>query len=144
MKNIKNSLVIVIAILCCSAASAVELLGHRWYLGILNQEALVMTDFKDQKPYLQFETNNTFTAYVGCNNISGTYSLVPPNGLEMSANNPSADNPSCAANFATLEGNFITLLRDIKVWEITNDVLYLKANSNDIISIAIFMPDKPY
>lgn len=145
MKIIKNYLVSIIVMLFCGAASAVELLGHKWYLGILNQQALIMADFPTQKPYLEFETGNTFTAYVGCHKIVGNYSLLDKNGIQLNAAvTPGSSDIKCKPDFITLENTFINSLPNVKVWEITNDVLYLKDNLNDITSIAIFMPDEPY
>jgi heat shock protein HslJ len=144
MKIIKNLLALITIMLFCGVAGAVELLGHKWYLGILNQQALIMSDFPEQKPYLQFETDNTFTAYVGCNQIVGNYSLLDKNGVQLNAAIPAATDVQCAANFVTLENTFINSLPNVKVWEITNDVLYLKSDPKDVTSIAIFMPDEPY
>jgi heat shock protein HslJ len=143
MKIIKNSFILVIGLLLCSTASAVELLGHKWYLGILNQQALIMSDFPQQKPYLQFETDNTFTAFIGCNQIVGNYSLLDKNGLQLRGIVP-ATNLQCKPDFTTLENAFLNSLPNVQVWGITNDVLYLKSNPKDITSIAIFMPDEPY
>lgn len=144
MKIVKYSLALITIILFSSGAGAVELLGHKWYLGILNQQALIMADYPEQKPYLQFETDNTFTAFIGCNRIVGNYSLIDKNGLQLNAAIPAANNIKCKPDFIALENTFINSLPNVKVWQITNDVLYLKAKVNDITSIAIFMPDEPY
>lgn len=144
MKIIKHSLALITIMLFCGVASAVELLGHKWYLGILNQQALIMADYPEQKPYLQFETDNTFTAFVGCNLIVGNYSLIDKNGLQLNAAIPAASDIKCKTDFIALEHTFMNSLPNVKVWEITNDVLYLKTNINDVTSIAIFMPDEPY
>jgi len=146
MRMIKNLLSCFI-IICCGVANAAgqaDLLGHKWYLGILNQQALIMADFTVQKPYLEFGANNKFSAFVGCNTITGTYSLTGPNGLHLSASKPTAPAATCKQKFIDIENTFISSLPNIKAWEIENEVLYLKANPNDIVSIAIFAPNKPY
>ncbi len=121
-----------------------ELFARKWYLGILNQEPLIMTNFTDQKPYLQFEKNNSFTAFVGCTKIHGTFVLIDPDGLQLQASSPVYYDVNCKQDFIDLENKFIKSLPNVKVWEITNGVLYFKNNINDIISIAIFMPNEPY
>ena len=121
-----------------------ELFAHKWYLGILDQEVLIMAKFVDQKPYLKFEPDNTFTGVVGCNHLAGTYSLTSPDGLELNVVIPSTASSTCQQEFIDLETKFITSLPRVKVVNITNNVLYFKSDIDNASSIAVFAPEEPY
>lgn len=144
--NIKKIIGLIVIIMVCGVVNAAQanLLAHKWYLGILNQEALRMADFAEQKPYLELKHGGTFSAFLGCNQIVGNFTLTGPHSIHFSVNNHGVSSVVCEQKLQDLETKFVTALQTVKVWEITNDVLYLKDNLNDRISIAIFMPHEPY
>lgn len=136
-------LIILIVSGVAYAATSDLLLSQKWYFGILNQEALTLADFKEQKAYFEFAKDNTFTASLGCGQISGTYALTPPNGLELKMVSTTTS-ATCQKQFMDLETTFINILPKVKFWRIEQHVLYFKANLDDISSIAIFSLQKPY
>lgn len=136
-----------VALMVCGAAYAApqdDLFGHKWYFGIINQQALTLSDFGKQKAYFEFMQNNTFIASLGCGEITGTYLLTPPNGLELKIINTTTTSANCQKKFMDLETLFIDLLPKVMVWSLDRHTLYFKVNLDDITSIAIFSEQEPY
>jgi heat shock protein HslJ len=124
MKLFTKKLLAVLAMfVACSTLHAAEqdiLFSRKWSLAILDHSALRLDEFTAGKPYLEFQKDNTFAAFVGCNKISGSYILTPPNGLTFTVDMASVNNQSsCSEKFITIENKFISILALVKSWSIS-------------------------
>lgn len=148
MHKIRNFLgLIILAALGCGVAHAAaesELLDKKWYIGILRQEPIRMEQFPTQKPFLQLNSDKTFSAFLGCNQLSGTLKITPPNGLELTLN-PITPGVTCQQEFIDLEQDFATALPAVKVWELnSNNVLSFKNAVDDILAVMLLTLVEPY
>lgn len=143
MKVFSNKLVIILTLLaCCGILQASEqdaLLGRKWSLAILEQSAIRLDEFTNSKPYLEFNKDNKFRAFVGCNLITGSYVITPPNGVSFTIDMASISNQStCKQNFVELENKFVNMLSQVKTWSIgglTDPVLNLHSHPENIVAI---------
>lgn len=127
-------------LICGTATSASTsttdlLYESKWILIILNNQGLVMEKFSQNKPYLQLQKDDTFTAYVGCNQMRGK--ITTPGAETMNfAEEDTSTRMACPEYFMDLENEFLSILPKVKYWKIENDkVLYLL--SEDKASLAI-------
>jgi heat shock protein HslJ len=135
----------IILLTFCGGVNAVTqdaLFGHKWYLSTFNQKDLELAKF-DQKPYIQFQNDGTFASFIGCNQLSGTFRLTPPNGLQLSVATLPPDNPACDQNVVVVETQFIAALPYITAWDINKNLLDFKNNANDVTPVAVFGADAP-
>lgn len=135
MQQLKTLTFILLFTVCASimAADVDELLARKWTLIIINNEGLQIDQFVGEKPGLQLEANNKFSAFTGCNKITGSYKL---SGTSIEFADITQPAQSCA-QWGKLEAEYLTALRNTKSWDITDNFLNLQNSfDNNIASFA--------
>ena len=148
MRLIKSKFTALVLWICCSLAVAADsdvLLNHKWSLVILNNVPLQLEKFPAQKPYLQFAKDSSFTAYLGCNLLSGSFTTTGAKGLSLiyKSGTPTATpNVACTPANQALENDFIAMLKGVVSWKTEENTLnFLNANNS---TLAIFVNVEPY
>ncbi len=121
--HLYRKILFVSLLLVCAVTNAQDQKQHlmqKWTLIILNNQSLIMAKFPQQKPYIELQKDNRFAAYVGCNQIAGSYKLIEPNVIEFSQDMISTK-MACDKYFMDLETEFMNTLPKVKIWEIKDD-----------------------
>ncbi len=145
MQVIRNFCLLILVVVTGAAFAAPtdDLLANKWSLAILQKQPIILENFKSVKPFIKFAPDNTFTAYAGCNDLSGTYVLTAPNGLKITPNVP-VPNPAvtCATEFTQIESTFISMLMEVQSWSIDGNILSVFGTPDN--TIALFSSNEPY
>lgn len=147
MRSIKSFISLGILLFCglAWAAESDVLFGHKWSLVILEHVPLNLEKFPDQKPYIEFNKNLSFSANVGCNPINGTFTLTEPKGITLlytTNANAVGQDITCSKENQDLEAKFIAMLQNVKTWQtVDNSLEFISLNDN---TVAIFVNLQPY
>lgn len=103
------------------AQRAAALLDTEWRMIEIDGEKAAIDDWR-QRPRLKLEDDNRYTAWTGCNSLSGSYEL-DPRGLRFAA--AAATLIGCAPPLAAAERRFIDALSAVREAQIAGTTLDL-------------------
>jgi heat shock protein HslJ len=99
----------------------------KWEIKVMRRQARAEPDSLDNS-YLEFNEDTLFTAYVGCNKLSGTYIIKGPT-IKFNVKNSALS--QCDGE---IEEWFITLIEDrVSYFGVDEKVLYLKDVAFNIV-----------
>ncbi len=120
-------LLLVALLFCGSIAFAAEqdaLFSNTWILDSLNGKAIDLSLYPDDKPNLKFGAGNRYSAWAGCNQISGSFILNGTTELEF---NPNATMTKMfCAGPANIEDEFMKTIVKTRYWTVGQNMLYLQ------------------
>lgn len=123
MEKLSKKILMVCILVFGSALNAAEpntLFAHKWGLLIINNQALRMDRFSERKPYIEFKTDNTFSAYIGCNQIHGSFTFTAPDSIQF-ATNMAMTKMACDEYFMGLEDEFVATLPKVKYVDLQDE-----------------------
>lgn len=104
------------------AQTMADIVGHSWVITSLFGKEIDPTQFPGEKPEFTFNQDNTYSAYGGCNRISGSYTL---NEQQLTfAENAAMTKMYCAQNY-NVETDVLTLLQESASWSFSGNTLNL-------------------
>lgn len=118
---------------CLIAAETVNLLDRKWVLTKLEQTEIDLQQYETEKPYIELQASNRYSAYAGCNRISGSFTLSEPNTLVFLPN--AIMTKMACMQPSNIEDLFLKVLDQVKTWEIKEQRLILSNINGNILAV---------
>lgn len=116
-----------------SAEPSAVLVGPKWILITIQDKNLNLAEYGKQKPFISLQTDERYSAYAGCNQISGNYDLSGLNGLRFLPN--ALMTKMACMQKGNIEDQFLQLLNQVKYWNITDHNLIFSDESNNTLAV---------
>jgi len=126
MIRITICLFLFISLVSCDSykgknATEEDLIGSTWSLSNIGS----LSAQRGVEVTLEFDSDNTFSGYSGCNNYESGYSLI---GENFSVSGITASTDSCAERVMDQEANYIITLEGAESIKLYGDNLVIKSN----------------
>lgn len=120
--------IFIVFLLSCSPVAFADeqdaLFANTWILNSLNGKAIDLSLYEDDKPSLTFGAGNRYSAWAGCNQISGKFIL---NGtIELQFDPNAVMTKKYCAGPANIEDEFMKTIVKTRYWAVEQNMLHLQ------------------
>lgn len=126
--------IMTLVLIATGVSAQPEFADKTWYMTSMNAVPVELDKFPDRKPEIRFMDEDRFSAWVGCNQIMGTYKLVDK---ELSFLQPASTLMMCDGKME-FEQDFIKMLENVSYWEMQGDGHTLSFLSSEYQILAVY------
>lgn len=115
------------------ASTQLDMIDKDWLINELGDQIINMENYNTEKPHITFYQDNRFSAWAGCNRISGAYNFTAPDKLQFPPN-IIITRMACSSP-QNIEDKFVAILPEVQTMIINEQSMQLLSKDGSVLAV---------